>query len=636
MSRTTRSQRVRHRRTRKIGSFYDTINKRWLAETEMPKTETRITQTYFISEVINKELESIIYKARGGPIHEIAQSWAIAEQSRIPHGMSSIIQVMQTMTGPRDISERMGWMRRNGMNAPLSIYVQGDPRDHKVCRVFIEEGMPGIGIPEYWLDREHADTRVAYGRYCKSLAHAMGFPNMSMGYEAEEEMAHQYPMGTDRLETYKRINMSTWKELTTKYRVIDWAALFVAYGFNEEDLPGLLYNVLSPSFVYRLQTRMIQWSIDRWRGWFSLVATQWIAGCSPHGPLRKAWFAFSRRFMQGMKADDSPADLRAAIIRALLPQTLGRQWVEEFCPRSLQKNIARLVASIQDAAIAAIKHTSWMSPKTRAAAIKKLRLMDVQLAWPSDWDDTERGCTLNEENFVENLLTLAGNRTDTNIRRLRGGCAKRDLIWDRPTYEVNAFYYPEQNRFVLPAAILRAPFYDITRTMAWNYGSIGATIGHEFCHAFDSDGRRYDEHGDLRNWWTPNDAQEYRKRANRMMRLFDHAKYRDLPVNGVNTLVENIADLGGLRFALEGLKNWTGRALTKNETREFFASYATSWRSKDRIRKAAQLLETDVHAPPMLRVDLIVAQFDEWYAAFDIGTDHPNYIPEKERIQFFV
>jgi hypothetical protein len=172
--------------------------------------------------------------------------------------------------------------------------------------------------------------------------------------------------------------------------------------------------------------------------------------------------------------------------------------------------------------------------------------------------------------------------------------------------------------------------------MAWNYGSIGATIGHELCHAFDSDGRRYDEHGDLRNWWTQADAKEYKAKASKIMKLFDETEYRNMAVNGKNTLVENIADLGGLRFALEGLKSYMGRALKRDEVQEFFTAYAVSWRSKERRKKAEQLLEMDVHSPPMLRVNLIVPHFDEWYEAFDVGSDHPNFIPPEKRVQFFL
>ena len=164
-------------------TFYETVNKRWLDETKLPNTESRVTQTYFIREQINKELDSIIYRAKDGPIVELRKSWASAIKYMIPPGLSAIVQLMQTMTGPRDISERMGWMRRNGINAPLDIYVQGDPRDHTKCRIFIEEGIPSIGIPEYWLERNHGPIRSAYNTYCKSLSKTIGIPNVVMGYE---------------------------------------------------------------------------------------------------------------------------------------------------------------------------------------------------------------------------------------------------------------------------------------------------------------------------------------------------------------------------------------------------------------------------------------------------------------------
>ena len=496
-------------------------------------------------------------------------------------------------------------------------------------------GMPSIGIPEYWLEKSHGLIRSAYEGYCKTLAKIIGIPNAIMGYEAEQEMAHQYPKGTDRWDVYGRINMMSWRELTKTYTTIDWAAMFVAYGLNEEDLPRLLYNVTSHAYVHRLQTRIKTWSIERWQGWFTLTVAQWLAGISPHGPLRTTWFAFKQKFLQGKVRDDVPAKLETAIIYALLPQTLGHLWTKEFCPPSLQQNILKMIRLIQKAAATCFHKTPWMSHETKKAAIKKLRYMELQIAWPSLWDDTEKGCTLNDTNYIDNLLTLAGNRTDINIKKLRKGCGRKDLLWNRPAYEVNAFYYPEENKFVLPAAIIRPPFYDATRSLPWNYGGIGATIGHELSHGFDSDGRRYDEHGDLRDWWTPHDAHEYKVRAERLAKLFDSVKYRGMEVQGFLTLVENIADLVGLRFALEGLKLALGRPLTKLETRDFFTSYTISWRSKDRLKNAEQLLETNVHAPPMLRVDLIVAQFQEWYEAFEITETHPNFIPVEKRISFF-
>ena len=205
--------------------------------------------------------------------------------------------------------------------------------------------------------------------------------------------------------------------------------------------------------------------------------------------------------------------------------------------------------------------------------------------------------------------------------------------WDRTVFDVNAYYYPAENRFVLPAAILRPPYYDPARSLSYNYGAIGVTIAHELCHAFDSDGREYDEEGNKRVWWTAHDDREYRKKARQLVRLFESRRYRGMPVDGKLTLVENLADLGSIGFALAGLRSVT--TVGKAELREFFTSYASSWRSADRRKAAAQRLIIDSHAPPMLRVDHIVRQFDEWYEAFDVGPDSSEWIAPANRIRLF-
>jgi putative endopeptidase len=282
-----------------------------------------------------------------------------------------------------------------------------------------------------------------------------------------------------------------------------------------------------------------------------------------------------------------------------------------------------------------------MAKDTRAAAIKKLRAMEIFICWPplSTWKTTaEPTCGLTGD-FLENLLFLSAARTDRNLKQLTEGvCGAKSVDnneWARPVFEVNAFYYPDLNRFVMPVGILRPPFYDPTASLVTNYGAIGATIGHEFCHAFDSEGRTYDAAGNQRDWWDPHDDREYRRKAAAVRRLFESSLYRGLPVDGELTLVENIADLGGLEFALEGLKRALRREPTEEELREFFTSFAVSWQSKDRLKRAAQLLDADPHAPPMLRVNHVVRQFDEWYRAFGIEASDPGFVPPEKRIHFF-
>jgi putative endopeptidase len=615
--------------------FYGLKNGRWLVATKIPPSEARITQAYFIREDIRKELRTVIDSQKDGPIHDLMVAWRVAEADVIPKGLTPLVQMMLAAKTPTDISARIGWMNRHGIGAPLSVYIQGDPRNHRRCRVFIEEGMPRIGIPEYWLWPEYAGHRRAYRAYVRRLATILGIPRIEEGAIAESEFAEVYPSANQRK---RRLNMLSWKELNATYTTVDWTALMTAWGLKAEELGHILYNVTSPAFVHHLQARMKRWDSNRWGGWFALIVAQWIAACSPHGPLRAAMFAYNFRYIQGMVADDSNKELGYGIIQSALPNTLGRLWTQNHCAPSLKRTVTAMADKIRDAAASQLAKTSWMAPSTRKEAIGKLRSMDVEICWPEEWNEAPLGSiAIKDQNIVDTFLDINAVATDYNIGLLRKGNCRSPAGngWGRPVFEVNAFYYPDENRFLLPAAILRPPFYDTTKSIIWNYGAIGATIGHELCHAFDAEGRLFDRNGDQRDWWTERDAAEYKKRAAAVVDLYETRKYRDMAVDGSLTLVENIADIGGLEFALSGLRRALGRDLTKDEKRTFFEAYAISWRAKDRLKRAAELLARDVHAPPMLRVNHVVRQFDEWYEAYDVPTSCEDYIQPEKRIHFF-
>jgi putative endopeptidase len=338
-----------------------------------------------------------------------------------------------------------------------------------------------------------------------------------------------------------------------------------------------------------------------------------------------------------MQADVSAAALEREVVRLLMPRHLGALWVREYCSPQLKRAAAVICERVRQAAIEQVRRTSWLSASTRDVAVYKLQRLNIEVGWPDIWLLDSPATLHAKMSFVDALQALAGAATDRDLALLRSGDCRAPTgeDWGSPVFEVNAFYYPAENRFLLPAGILRPPFYDERKSAVWNYGAIGATIGHELCHAFDAEGRNYDADGRQRNWWTAGDRREYDARAKRMVELYESEEYRGLAVNGRLTLVENIADIGGLEFALAGARAALGRALTKDELREFFYAFAYSWRSKDRIQTAAEKLVTDTHAPPMLRVNHTLRQMDEWYEAYDVSADCAAFVPPAKRVRFF-
>jgi putative endopeptidase len=595
-------------------------------------------QSYFIRKGIETELRQTIdrdVKHRpDGQIAQIMHSWDATAKETIPHGLTALLHVMDTINSQADIASRIGFLNRHGIGSPLAIYIIGDPRDQKQCRIVIEEGEPRIGIPEYWDWPEYAGHRRAYHAYVRRLAAAVRMPAIEEGWSAEKEFAKVFPTAMERRRRYDTL---TWAELCDAYTGIDWVSMFAGWGLSDQHMRSMRYSITSHPFLHHMSARIKSWSLQRWRAWFCLIVVQWAAGMSPHGPLRGAWFAYARRYLQGMKDDVSPTELRYRMVQAIMPNTLGALWVRDHCDPDLKRKIGVMIRHIRDAAAHQLAHTSWMAPATRAAAVKKLRAMKISVCWPDKWSQHEMACGLDDTDLLQNLLRISALGTDNSIRMaLRGDCRHpMGEGWGRPVFEVNAFYYPSENQFLLPAAILRPPYYDPTKSLPWNYGGIGHTIGHELCHAFDAEGRGYDATGNRRNWWSERDDREYKKRAQTVVQLYESRDYRGEEVDGQLTLVENIADLGGMEFALGGLKGALGRQPTKEEYREFFESFTISWRAKERIARARELLITDTHAPPRLRVNHTVRQFDEWYAAHDVGAGCPDYIQPADRIHFF-
>jgi predicted metalloendopeptidase len=633
---TRRAKKLRSRKTvcSKADDFYGFVNDDWKRQTEMPPTESRITQAYFISLEIEKELKSIIKTEKEGAIADMARSWRHLIATDLPEALTPMLELMISANTPSDLSARIGWMNRHGIPAPLAIYVAGDPRNNARCRVHIDEGSPYIQNAEYWLEREYVGHRKAYARYVRALAKIVDMPLLLHGFNCERDFAHIYP--NEPLKKPK-IDMLNWKELCNEFRTIDWTRMLTGYGFKEEELPHMLYDVSSRAFLHHLQRCLKGWSPERWQGWLALSITQYVAYWMPQSPLRTAWFDYNYRYLRGLTVDDNDEDRCLSVIQATLPNMLGQLWVKQFCDPKLKPAVHTMCETIRSAAARGLSLSTWMAPSTRRAAIHKLRAIDIQIGWPSSDSRGEnlfKG--LDPTDLFGNLLTLSSSGTDFNLSLPPGSCRKPyGKRWGEPVFIVNAYYYPNMNQFLLPAAILRPPYYDPAKSLVWNYAATGSTIGHELCHAFDAEGRLYNSKGDKQIWWSARDSREYLRKAGRVKRLFESVEYRGNEIDGELTLVENIADLGGLKFALDGLRGAMKRPLTKEELREFFTAFAICWRAKDRMKRAAELTQNDSHSPPMLRVNHIVRQFDEWYEAFDVGADCPGYIPPEQRIHFF-
>jgi putative endopeptidase len=267
----------------------------------------------------------------------------------------------------------------------------------------------------------------------------------------------------------------------------------------------------------------------------------------------------------------------------------------------------------------------WMSDRTHKQALKKLDAIAVKIGHPETWRDYS-GLTVNHDVYARNVM--AANTFEVRHDLAKIGKPTDRSEWRMTPPTVNAYYNANRNEIVFPAGILQPPFFDPNADDAVNYGAIGMVIGHELTHGFDDRGRQYDAAGNLRQWWQPEDERRYKERAARIAEQYsNYVALDDLKINGQLTLGENIADLGGLKIALEALKKTLAdkpaRKKIQGYTPEqrYFLSFAQMWRGKIRPEALRLRLVVDPHSPARFRVLGPLYNMPEFFDAFDVPAD---------------
>jgi len=259
-----------------------------------------------------------------------------------------------------------------------------------------------------------------------------------------------------------------------------------------------------------------------------------------------------------------------------------------------------------------IENLDWMESKTKAKALKKLSKFKFKIGYPDkfiDYSSIKPRDTL-FDNMIES--SMFDYRTEI-VDRLEKKMDKNR--WEMLPHTINAYFYPELNEIVFPAAILQPPYFDPNADDSFNYGGIGATIGHEMTHGYDDQGRKYDHNGNLNDWWTENDAKKYNNKAKKIVQQYNQYKLYDVNVNGDLTQGENIADLGGLKISYTAFLNANKNA-TLQDKKNFFITYAFSWRDKETKDSTINSLVTDEHSPAIFRVNGPLYNCEEFFETF--------------------
>ena len=307
-------------------------------------------------------------------------------------------------------------------------------------------------------------------------------------------------------------------------------------------------------------------------------------------------------------------------------QALGLWYAgEKFSPEAkadVEAKVATMIGVYKDR----LRNNTWLQKETIDKAITKLNIITPHIGYPEKLPETYAKKVIDENlSLVENAKNLAKISIAHSWSKWNQPVDRDE--WHMPAHMVNAYYDPQQNQIVFPAAILQAPFYSLEQSSSANYGGIGAVIAHEISHAFDTNGASFDEHGSLNNWWTEEDYAAFKERTDKVVEQFDGIDFAGGKTNGKLTVSENVADLGGLAAALEAAKKDADFS-----AEDYFTNFATIWRMKAREEYLQLLLSVDVHAPGKLRTNVQLPNFDDFFTTFDVKEGDGMWREPAERV----
>ncbi len=622
--------------------FYQFSNKSWLQATPIPGDRPRWGTFEIIGErnekvllgAIERELNRLYRQkkyARGTPEWMALQYYSAGMNlNRIDyHSYRTLLPLFeraQAAASPTELARTLGYLHSQGIGAGFSFAVAPDPIDSSRYLAAIVQG--GLGLPDrdyYFLEDERArKQREGYRKHVANMFELLeetpeaAARNAGAVIALETELARASMTATERRDVDKTYNRKTVAELDADAPGFPWAEYFEALG--TKGMASL--NVAQPGF-FKAFARLAGE-----RGWDWKAYLRWhiVKDAATKLPPRfdEESFDFYQRQLKGVQ---EPPPRHRKVLEIVggpygsqgVGMALGRIFVDEAFPPGARARAQELIDNVKAALADRLKSAEWMSEETRGRSLEKLAAMKVKIGYPDTWRDYT-GARIGEGIFVENWL--ASNRLDHQRDLGRIGKPVDRGDWFISPHIVNAYYSPSSNEIVFPAAILQPPYVDPKADDATNYGGIGMVIGHEITHGFDDRGRRYDKDGNLRDWWTAEDARRYTERAKLIESQYaSFDGIEGVKPNGTLTLGENISDVGGIKIAYDALQKalrGKPRPLIDGLTPEqrFFLSFAQIWRYNARPEWERNALLTGQHSLPRLRVRGPIAHMAEFSRAF--------------------
>lgn len=633
--------------------FYEYSNGGWFKRNEIPPDYSRWSSWTEIGVRNEKVLKKILEDAstgnnpkgsnlqKLGDLYYMSMDTATIEKQGI-NPLNEFLTMIDEIQSKDDFLKVFSALKSYRGGGLFSVWAGQDDKNSE--NVILQFFQSGLGMPDrdYYLkdDEKSGNIKAKYHDFMKRMFELAGTETSEAGKIADnlldfETRLAKASMGrTEMREAEATYHLMSLNDVKSLMPAFNFDVFFKEIGLDVNKSFDKGINIGQPEFFKEVNRMLVDTDIEQLKNYLKWNLLRNASNYLSSGFSNES-FNFYSKTLRGTEQKQPRWKESIGFVEQAMGEPLGQEFVKiKFKPEAKTRAL-EMVSNIKAAFGERLKNNEWMSEATKKEALKKLGTFNVKIGYTDKWKDYS-GLDIDRSSFFENMLKAAKYNMKMNLDKI--GKPVDYTEWGMNPQTINAYYSASKNEIVFPAGIMQSPFFDPDADDAVNYGAIGAVIGHEITHGFDDQGRKYDADGNLKDWWTSEDAAKFKERTDKLVKQYDeYVAIDDLHINGQLTLGENIADLGGIIIAYYGLqKTFEGKEkqLIDGFTPEqrFFLSYSQLWKVKSRPEILRLQVNTDPHSPGKFRVIGPISNMIEFMKAYDGKTGDPMVKDESQRI----
>ncbi|APX73329.1 M13 family peptidase [Companilactobacillus allii] len=624
-------------------NLYLAVNGAWQEHAEIPADKPRTGGFMDLDEGVEKSLMKEFHEFANdeGKINDDLMLQAV-KLYRLTNNVEHLnkfhhqpilkdIQKINDITSLQEFSDNLAELSKNGFPLPIDISIDADMKDTSKNVVYI--GGASLILPDktyYAKGNKSGEQLLAkFSEVATKLLSMIGYnldDAKAIVQKALEFDKLLVPIvkGSEEWADYtKMYNPMPFDEYVTKSDSVDLSSQ-VTEQIN--DTPKMVI-ITEPRYLDNLNKIINEDTFENIKAW---MMVNFLTGnaSSLDEEFRQVIGEYNLA-LSGAKELQNRTKFAYHRAAGIFSQVVGVYYGKKYFGEDAKKDVRNMIKTMISIYEQRISDNTWLSEDTKKKAIVKLDKIEVKVGYPDKIDDIYNKISINEnDSLYDNLREIRKIFIQDSLDQYHKSVDRTK--WLMPGHMVNACYDPSRNDITFPAAILQAPFYSLDQTSSENFGGIGAVIAHEISHAFDNNGAQFDEFGNMNNWWTKEDYSKFTELTQSMIDEFNEVPFAGGKVNGKLVVSENVADVGGLRCALEAAKTEDDY-----DVKKFFINWARVWRLKATQEFNELLLSTDVHAPGPLRANVQAQNMDEFYPAFDVTKDDGMWLDEDKRVNIW-